>query len=41
MDAHLRTCEEKLNIDAPDTERGLAEIFARPALAAGQARSAR
>ena len=37
MDAHLQACEEKLNIDAPDTERGLAEIFARPALAAGQA----
>lgn len=35
MDAHLQACEEKLNIDAPDTERGLAEIFARPALATG------
>ncbi len=37
MDAHLQACEEKLNIDAPDTERGLAEIFARPVLAAGPA----
>ncbi len=41
MEAHLRTCEEKLNIDVPDTERGLAEIFARPAPAAGRAGSAR
>lgn len=39
MDAHLQACEQKLTIDIPDTERGLAEIFARPALAAGQAGS--
>jgi len=30
MDAHLQACEGKLNISAPDIERGLAEIFARP-----------
>jgi len=37
MNAHLQACEEKLNIDAPDTGRGLAEIFARPVLATGPA----